>query len=85
MGRRLRRAAKFGKSLVRHASLGFPVAPEHVIRERYEICLKCEEYDVERQECSACECSVGPSPAFVNKCAWADEECPYLKWRCCDG
>jgi hypothetical protein len=31
-------------------------------------------------ECSVCGCNINTKKIFMNKLAWADQECPIGKW-----
>ena len=32
-------------------------------------------------ECSICGCNINTKKKFMNKLAWADQECPIGKWK----
>lgn len=76
----LLRIQTFLKSLFWHIWAGFPKSSRQEIINRLEICLSCEKYDSKNQECSVCGCSVNNKKIFMNKLAWADQECPIGKW-----
>lgn len=70
----------FIKSLFFHIYAGFPKSSKEEIAERYSICLSCDLYDNTRQACQVCGCSISNKSKFMNKLAWADQECPMGKW-----
>ena len=70
----------FLKSLFFHIWAGFPKATFEEISERYEICLDCNEFDKHKHVCNVCGCNINNKRQFLNKLAWADQECPKNKW-----
>lgn len=71
----------FIKSLFFHVYAGFPKSSKEEILYRYDICLSCEKYDLIRSECGVCGCAINNKSKFLNKLAWADQECPIGKWK----
>lgn len=71
----------FLKSLWFHVWSGFPKSTQSEIDERYFICLSCEEFKKDKQECGICGCAINRKKIFLNKLAWADQECPLNKWN----
>lgn len=71
---------KFTKSLWWHIWAGFPKSTNEEIMNRYKICLSCEEFDNKNSQCMICGCNLGTKRIFMNKLAWADQECPISKW-----
>jgi hypothetical protein len=49
--------------------------------DRYNICEICDLFDKENMECSVCGCNINTKRQFLNKLAWADQECPVGKWH----
>lgn len=70
----------FFQSLWFHIYRGFPKSTKDEILVRYNICISCEEYDKNRSVCNVCGCNIGNKKTFLNKLAWADQECPVGKW-----
>lgn len=70
----------FIKSLVFHVYSGFPKSTKEEIIYRYNICLSCEEFNHEKSVCKVCGCNLSTQSKFLNKLAWADQECPIGKW-----
>lgn len=70
----------FIKSLFFHIYAGFPKATQQQINERYNICIGCERFDKVNQECMECGCNINNRKIFMNKLAWADQQCPLNKW-----
>lgn len=71
----------FMKSLWFHIYAGFPKSTQQQIEERYQICIGCEKFDLKNSECGVCGCNINNRKIFLNKLAWADQECPIGKWE----
>ena len=71
----------FIKSLLFHVWAGFPKATQQEINERYIICLNCDKFKSLSSECGVCGCAINNKKIFLNKLAWADQECPIGKWQ----
>ena len=76
----LLRITTFIKSLFFHIYAGFPKATNAEIQYRYDICLRCEEFNARKSECNVCGCNLSRKSKFLNKLEWADQECPKKKW-----
>lgn len=74
------RIITFLKSLMWHIYSGSPKATTKQILERYITCKNCQEFDHVLSQCSVCGCNIGIRKRFLNKLAWADQECPLGKW-----
>lgn len=74
------RLKTFIKSLFFHVYNGFPKTTKQEILERYLICIECENFNKIQSECNICGCSISNQSKFLNKLAWADQECPVGKW-----
>lgn len=72
---------KFIKALWWHVNAGMPKADKQQILERYNICLDCEYMDKKKSQCLQCGCNLSTKKIFMNKLAWADQECPIMKWN----
>lgn len=70
----------FIKSLFFHIYAGFPKATQQQINERYNICINCDRFDNINKECMECGCNINNRKIFMNKLAWADQQCPLDKW-----
>lgn len=70
----------FLKSLLFHIHAGLPKCTKDQILFRYNICLSCDKFDIVRKECGVCGCNINNKKVFLNKLAWADQECPLKKW-----
>jgi uncharacterized paraquat-inducible protein A len=70
----------FLKSLWFHISSGLPKSTQEEINYRYSICLACEKFKKNKSECGVCGCNINRKKVFLNKLAWADQECPIHKW-----
>jgi hypothetical protein len=76
----LLRIKTFLKSLFFHIYSGFPKASADEISYRYSICTQCEDFDNIESICNICGCNISNKQVFLNKLAWADQECPKQKW-----
>tara|TARA_E500000318_G_scaffold103815_1_gene109267 strand:+ start:251 stop:505 length:255 start_codon:yes stop_codon:yes gene_type:complete len=71
----------FLKSLFFHVWSGFPKSTQKEIDFRFKICTQeCDMYNIEDSTCMMCGCSINQKKIFMNKLAWADQECPQKKW-----
>ena len=76
----LTKIKNFIKSLAFHIWAGFPKANAKEIDYRYQICFNCEEFIKQENMCGICGCNITNKKQFLNKLAWADQECPLKKW-----
>lgn len=63
-----------------HIYSGLPKSTNAEILDRLLICKICEKYNRDKQECNICGCNINAKRVFLNKLAWADQECPLGKW-----
>jgi uncharacterized paraquat-inducible protein A len=70
----------FIKSLTFHIYSGLPKSTVDEIRYRYNICINCDQFNKEKSICEVCGCNLSTKSKFLNKLAWADQECPIGKW-----
>lgn len=70
----------FIRALWWHIWLGFPKSNQEQINSRLSICLTCDMYDSNNEQCLACGCNISNKKIFMNKLAWADQKCPLGKW-----
>lgn len=75
------RLKTFVNSLWFHIWSGFPKSSLEQIRDRYQICIMCESYNIKEKICKECGCNISNKKVFLNKLAWADQECPLKKWK----
>jgi hypothetical protein len=75
------RLKTFLKSLFFHIKSGLPKSTKEEISYRYNICILCDEFDRIKSQCSVCGCNITTKSQFLNKLAWADQECPKGKWH----
>lgn len=71
----------FLKSLYFHIGSGFPKSTQTQINDRYSICMECDQFNHSKSECYVCGCNINKKMIFLNKLAWADQECPIGKWH----
>lgn len=76
----LLRIQTFLKSLFFHVWNGFPKTTQSEIIDRYSICMDCSDFNKDKSECNICGCAISTKSKFLNKLAWADQECPIGKW-----
>jgi hypothetical protein len=71
----------FSKSLLFHVYAGFPKSTQSEIDFRFRICTNgCDMYNTNDSSCMMCGCNINNKRMFMNKLAWADQECPLKKW-----
>jgi uncharacterized paraquat-inducible protein A len=71
----------FFLSLWWHIWAGFPKSTQEQINTRLNICKSCEMYDIKNSQCLVCGCGLSDKKIFMNKLAWADQNCPLDKWK----
>jgi uncharacterized paraquat-inducible protein A len=85
MIKQIKRISRFFYSLFWHCIEGFPTCSKEEILERYNICTSCEHYSKkpksEDATCNICGCNLTNRKEFMNKLAWADQECPKGFWK----
>jgi hypothetical protein len=79
--RNIRRIKTFVVSLLFHIYAGFPKSSKEQILYRFNICQQCDMHDTKLAQCLACGCNINNRKIFMNKLAWADQECPLKKWE----
>jgi hypothetical protein len=75
------RLKTFLKSLFWHIYSGSPKSTQAEIDYRYNICLECDQFNKIKHQCDVCGCAINKKKIFMNKLAWADQECPNNKWQ----
>ena len=70
----------FLKSLWFHVARGLPKSTQQEINDRFNVCLNCDKFNILKSECKVCGCNINTKRVFLNKLAWADQECPIGKW-----
>lgn len=75
------RVCTFVKSLYFHIAMGLPKSTQEQINTRHAICVSCEHFNRTKSECYICGCNISTKKQFLNKLAWADQECPVGKWN----
>lgn len=63
-----------------HIRSGLPKATTEEIFYRHNVCMNCDDFDHKKSQCGVCGCNINKKSQFLNKLAWADQECPKLKW-----
>jgi ribosomal protein L37E len=71
----------FIRSLLFHIWAGSPKSTSAEILHRHTICMECDQFNHSKSECNICGCSISKKKRFLNKLAWADQECPLNKWN----
>lgn len=77
----LLRLNTFFRSLFFHILAGLPKSTKKEILDRYSICITCDQFDTNKSQCNVCGCNLSTKSEFLNKLAWADQECPLGKWQ----
>lgn len=77
------RVKNFSLHAIAHFCNGMPTCLQSQIDERLAICKACPLYNQEAEICTheKCGCGVGRQQKFLNKLAWADQECPDGRWK----
>lgn len=67
----------FAKASIKHILTGSRIVDSITRKERYNICLECDNIDRSSRACAKCGCFVR------TKTRWADQECPLdpPKWK----
>jgi hypothetical protein len=68
----------FIRALYFHICAGMPKSSKEQIRIRYDICTSCDSFY--NNQCLECGCNINNKKIFMNKLAWADQQCPLNKW-----
>ncbi len=76
-----RRGLNFARAATMHALRGAPHASQETIDARLAICQACDFYNGQTCTHKDCGCNAGRTRRFLNKLAWADQQCPIGKWR----
>ena len=71
----------FGKAILKHVSTGMKKSSQEEIDRRLSICNECPLFQDGICNHNECGCNVSNKQKFMNKLAWADQECPLGKWR----
>ena len=70
----------FTMAAIKHVAKGIPTCSEEQIKERMSVCERCPYFSGLICTHSACGCNVNNKRKFLNKLAWADQECPDGRW-----
>lgn len=77
----LAKIRRFIRALLFHIGAGMPKSTQDQINHRYLICLSCDSFDKNNAQCMECGCNINNKRIFMNKLAWADQQCPLNKWN----
>lgn len=77
----VKRVTNFTKSVVKHVFNGMEKSSQEEIDRRLSICNECPLFQDGICKHNECGCNVSNKQKFMNKLAWADQECPLGKWR----
>jgi hypothetical protein len=72
----LRKAANFGKAVVKHVADGGKHVSDEVYLARLSVCANCPSLDPERMRCMEKTCGC----RLKVKARWRSESCPLGKW-----
>ena len=73
-----KRLKSFAVGAIKHVAKGMPTCTQEEINERLTICHGCKWF--RGSACYKCGCACNNNKKFLNKLAWADQECPIGKW-----
>lgn len=82
----LQKVKNFTRAVTGHLANGNPTVTEEQLKKRLEICKTCVLFkptgDGVGGTClhNSCGCSIKDTLEYMNKIAWADQECPVGKW-----
>lgn len=81
----LAKLTNFSKAAISHIVKGSPSCTQEQIDTRLAICKECPLFQIASNNpdvgsCNACGCNINKENKFLNKLAWADQECPKGKW-----
>ena len=76
----MKRVGAFGVSSMQHLAKGMPTCTQEQINNRLSICEKNECGAFTGTHCQKCGCGCSKNAKFLNKLAWADQECPVGLW-----
>lgn len=80
------KAVNFAKAAIEHAKAGNPTVSEEKMKERLAICKACPLFKPNDNKAggvcthSSCGCGIQDNLNYLNKIAWADQECPTGLW-----
>lgn len=77
--RKAKRIWRFSKAAISHVCKGMPTCNQEQINERLSICKGCKHFN--NGSCRKCGCNCNNNKKFLNKLAWADQQCPIGKWK----
>ena len=72
----LRKAANFGKAVVKHVADGGKHVSDEVYLARLSVCANCPSLDSEKLRCKERTCGC----RLKTKARWRSETCPLKKW-----
>lgn len=77
----LKRAANYGKAVVRHVADGSKHVGDDVYLARLTICVDCPSFEPEQTRCKERSCGC----RLTKKARWRSESCPLSKWPAPEG
>lgn len=81
----LQKAVNFAGAITQHVFSGFQQCTQEQIDYRLALCKACELF-IKKDESvgvcghEKCGCNLKNEQVFLNKLAWADQQCPLGKW-----
>lgn len=82
----INKVANFVAAATQHAIAGNPTVTEEQMKARLVICQGCELFKLNKNAVGGvcthetCGCNIQDNLNYLNKIAWADQECPIGKW-----
>lgn len=71
----------FTLATIKHVSKGIPTCTDEQIQKRLAICKECVYFTGSNCIHKRCGCNINDQQRFLNKLAWADQECPDGRWK----
>ena len=82
----MQKVTNFAVAATAHAAAGNPTVTKEVMQERLAICRSCPLFKPNGNQvggvCTheSCGCNIQDNLNYLNKIAWADQECPIKQW-----
>ena len=82
----MNKVTNFASAATAHAAAGNPTVTKEVMQERLAICRSCPLFKPNANQVGGvcthetCGCNIQDNLNYLNKIAWADQECPIKRW-----
>ena len=78
------RTMRFTKEAIAHLLNGSPTCTQQQLDERFAVCQACKWFRGNTCNHQKCGCNVNGAQKYLNKLAWAEQECPDGRWKAID-